>query len=152
MLCRKPDPTSPKTLPYSKGFTLVEVMAVLVILSLLIGVVTVSVRSHLIRSRQHIAKIEIAKMMEAIDQFYIETDRYPTNEEGLEILATKSEDFPDGIISFVPRDPWGNRYEYRCPGLEDNYEILSLGGDKREGGTAGDTDISSVDLKKAKRS
>ena len=98
-----------------RGFTLVELMVVLVILAMLSGVVTLSIRGYLLKSKQNVAKVEISKLMQALDTFYSNFDRYPTNEEGLAILAAKTEDFPEGILSFVPKDPWKHAYEYRSP-------------------------------------
>lgn len=137
---------------YRPGFTLVELMVVLVILAMLSGVVTVSIRAYLLRSKQSVAKIEISKMVNAADTFFATLDRYPTNAEGLAILAAKSDEFPEGILTFVPNDPWGNAYEYRSPGAEDEYEIISFGADKREGGTGANKDITSMELARAKKS
>ena len=134
------------------GFTLVELMVVLVILAMLSGVVTVSIRAYLLRSKQSVAKIEISKMVNAADTFFATLDRYPTNAEGLAILAAKSDEFPEGLLTFVPNDPWGNAYEYRSPGAEDEYEIISFGADKREGGTGANRDITSMELARAKKS
>jgi general secretion pathway protein G len=125
-------------------------MVVLVILALLSGVVTVNVRSYLIKSKQNIAKLEIGKMVNALDTFYATFDRYPTNEEGLSVLAAKSDDFPEGLISFVPTDPWNHPYEYRSPGVNTPYEIICFGSDKREGGESGDRDITSMQLGKGR--
>ena len=129
-----------------RGFTLVELMVVIVIIGLLAGVVTVSVRSYLVRSKQNVAKMEIAKICQALDTFYGEFDRYPTNEEGVEALAADSAAFPDGLLQRVPKDPWGHTYEYHSPGRSGPYEVLCYGADHREGGTGGDADVSSDDL------
>ena len=137
---------------YRPGFTLVELMVVLVILAMLSGVVTVSIRAYLLRSKQSVAKIEISKMVNAADTFFATLDRYPTNAEGLAVLAAKSDEFPEGLLTFVPNDPWGNAYEYRSPGAEDEYEIISFGADKREGGTGANKDITSMELARAKKS
>ena len=137
---------------YRPGVTLVELMVVLVILAMLSGVVTVSIRAYLLRSKQSVAKIEISKMVNAADTFFATLDRYPTNAEGLAVLAAKSDEFPEGLLTFVPNDPWGNAYEYRSPGAEDEYEIISFGADKREGGTGANKDITSMELARAKKS
>ena len=134
------------------GFTLVELMVVLVILAMLSGVVTVSIRTYLLRSKQSVAKIEISKMVQATDTYFATLDRYPSNAEGLAILAAQTEDFPEGILTFVPSDPWGNSYEYRSPGAESEYEIVCFGADKREGGTGANKDITSMELAKARKS
>lgn len=131
---------------FSAGFTLSELMVVIVIIGLLAGVVTLSVRSYLIRSRQNVAKMEIAKICQAIDTYYGQFDRYPTNEKGLTALTEKSNAFADGLLSKLPVDPWGNPYEYQSPGRKGAYEVISYGADHREGGAGADTDISSDNL------
>lgn len=127
------------------GFSLVELMVVIVIIGLLSGVVTISVRSYLIRSKQNVAKLEIAKIAGALDTFYAEFDRYPTNEEGLDALVKPSDEFPDGLLSKMPKDPWGNAYEYHSPGRNGPYDVICFGADNREGGTAADADLFSDD-------
>ena len=113
--------------PLKQGFTLVELMVSLVILALLASAVAVSIRSYLIRSKQSIAKIEISRMSQAVEAFYATFDRYPTNDEGIEVLVSKSDEFPEGLLDFLPSDPWGNSYEYRSPGDSTPFEIVSLG-------------------------
>jgi general secretion pathway protein G len=137
--------------PLKQGFTLVELMVSLVILALLASAVSVSIRSYLIRSKQSIAKIEISRMSQAVEAFYATFDRYPTNDEGIEVLVSKSDEFPEGLLDFLPSDPWGNSYEYRSPGDSTPFEIVSLGADRREGGTGADRDITSVELAKSRR-
>jgi len=128
------------------GFSLVELMVVIVIIGLLAGVVTISVRSYLIRSRQNVAKLEIAKICQALETYYSHFDKYPTNEKGIAALAEKSSAFPDGLLNKLPTDPWGHSYEYQAPGRKGAYEVVSYGADHREGGTGADTDISSDDV------
>ena len=131
---------------HPKGFSLVELMVVIVILGLLAGVVTISVRGYLVRSRQQIARTEIATIQTALDTYYSQNGRYPTNEEGIEILAKKTEDGIDAILSKVPVDPWKNPYEYISPGKNGPYEVICYGADHREGGTGENKDISSDEL------
>jgi general secretion pathway protein G len=134
-----------------RGFTLVELMVVLVILALLSGVVSFSVRGYLIKSKQNIAKVEISKMMQALDTFYANFDRYPSSEEGLNVLAAHTEDFPEGILNVVPKDPWKHSYEYRSPGVSTPYEIICFGADHRDGGSGGDSDITSVSITRSNK-
>ena len=129
------------------GFTLLEIMVVVVIIGLLAGLVTVRTRSYISVSRQEAAKTELAKMRDALDAYYAVHSRYPTNEEGLAALTAKTPKFPDGLLNKVPRDPWGNDYVYNCPGRGDSaYEVISYGADGREGGEGENADISSRDL------
>lgn len=129
---------------HRSGFSLVELMVVIVIIGLLAGVVTINVRSYLIKGKQSVAKLEIAKICQALDSYYAEHDRYPTNEEGIAVVATKS----DGTLNKVPLDPWKNPYEYHNPGRGNDlpYEVICYGADHREGGSGGDADLSSADL------
>lgn len=130
----------------SYGFTLVELMVVIVILGLLSGVVTVSIRSYLIRAKQNVARVEISKICQAMETFYTTYDRYPTNQEGLDILGQPSEEFAEGILTFVPTDPWGHEYEYVSPGKTRPYDIYCFGADHREGGAGADKDLTSDEL------
>jgi general secretion pathway protein G len=132
-----------------RGFSLVELMVVIVIIGLLAGVATMSVRSYLVRGKQGVARLEIAKICQAIDTFYSQFDRYPTNDEGLAILAAKTQEFPDGLLNKIPIDPWGQPYQYNQPGRNTPYEVISYGGDHREGGTGADADLSSADVQQA---
>ncbi len=131
-----------------RGFSLVELMVVIVIIGLLAGVVTFSVRSYLILSKQNVAKLEISKMAQALETFYTSRDRYPTNEEGLAVLTKPSDDFPNGLLSFLPDDPWGHPYEYVSPGRTAAFEVVSYGADHREGGAGADKDLRSDELMK----
>jgi len=127
------------------GFSLVELMAVIVILGILATVATVSVKGYLVAAKQGVARTEIASICNGLDTFDTLNGRYPSNEEGIEILAQPSERFPEPILKKVPKDPWGNPYQYIHPGQVSAYEVICLGQDGREGGTGADKDISSDD-------
>jgi len=129
-----------------RGFTLVELMVVIVLIGLLAGAVAMGTRAYLIAGKQAVAKLEISRICQALDTFYSAYDRYPTNDEGIEILAQANEKFADALLSEVPTDPWGHPYEYVQPGRETAYEVISYGADGREGGTKADRDISSTQL------
>jgi len=133
-----------------RGFSLLELMVVLVILGMLAGIVVFKTQSHLVLSKQNAAKVEISKIREALDTFYAVYDRYPTNEEGLTILAKPSEKFTEGLLNKVPSDPWGHPYQYNNPGRNYAYEIICYGADGREGGDGANLDISSDDGSKNK--
>lgn len=129
-----------------RGFSLVELMVVIVIIGLLAGTATVSVRSYLIRSKQNVAKSEIATLVQALETYYAEYDRYPPTDEGLEVLREPSDAFPDGLLSRLPKDPWDRPYDYLNPGREAAYEVICYGADGREGGKGADKDFSSATL------
>ena len=107
---------------------------------------TFGVRGYLLAGKQNVAKLEVSKIVQGLETYYTLYDRYPTNEEGLDALVEPSDKFPDGILSRVPRDPWGRPYEYARPGRGGPFEVLSLGADGREGGDGGDADVGSDDL------
>ncbi len=137
--------------PFRGGFSLIEIMVVLVIIGLLAGVVTLNVRGYLAKAKQNTARMEIATLSNALESYYTSTDRYPTNEEGLEVLTKKSDWQPEPLIKQVPVDPWGRGYFYNNPGKSEPYEVISLGADGREGGEGADADIVSSDLKEKRR-
>lgn len=129
-----------------QAFTLVELMVVIVIIGLLAGAVTMGVRGYLISGKQSVAKMEIAKICQALDTYYAVYDRYPTSEEGIEVLAAPTEKIADALLSKIPVDPWGKPYEYLQPGRNGAFEVISYGADGREGGKSADMDISSENL------
>ncbi len=132
-----------------EGFTLVELMVVIVLIGLLAGAVAMGTRSYLIAGKQAVAKLEISRICQALETYYSAYDRYPTNDEGIEVLAQANEKFAAALLSEVPKDPWGHPYEYVHPGRETAYEVLSFGADGREGGSGADRDISSIQLDEA---
>ena len=136
---------------HRRAFTLVELMVVIVIIGLLAGAVTLGVRSYLVAGKQNVAKMEIANICQALETFYSAYDRYPSNDEGIELLAKPGERFVDGLLSKVPRDPWGRAYQYNQPGRGRPYEVICYGADGREGGVGADQDITSADSDRAKK-
>lgn len=125
------------------GFTLVELMVVIVLVGLLAGAVSVGVRSYLVAGKQNVARMEIAKICQAIDTFYATYDRYPSNEEGIKVLSEPTEKLVEPLLTKLPRDPWGRLYQYNQPGRRRPYEVLSFGADGQEGGEGVDADLSS---------
>jgi general secretion pathway protein G len=132
----------------SAGYTLVEMLVVLTIISLILGLVGPRVLAYLGDSRVKTAKLQIESFSSSLDLFYIDTGRYPSASEGLEALASR----PTGVEVWngpyvkggrVPNDPWGHAYQYRMAGEQTPpYEIISLGSDGREGGAGNAADIS----------
>ncbi len=130
----------------ASGFTLVELMVVVVILGILATVVTVSVNDYLITGKQAAARNEIAQITNALELFYTESDRYPSNDEGLALLKQSTPRHPHGILQGDLLDPWGHEYAYVHPGVHGAFDLVSYGADGQEGGTGADTDLVSWDL------
>lgn len=131
-----------------RAMTLVELMVVIVIIGILATTVTLTVRDHLVTGKQSAAKQELAQLCAALDLYYLEHDRYPTNDEGLAILLAASEKHSEGLLKGGDtNDPWGHPYEYVCPGMHGAYDVVCYGADGAEGGNGADSDIASWSLK-----
>ncbi|MEL7239727.1 MAG: type II secretion system major pseudopilin GspG [Planctomycetota bacterium] len=117
-----------------RGFSLVEIMIVVVIIGLMAGVVTFATARYLEKSKQTKAKSDIATLAGAVESFYMERGDYPDNRQGLAVLA------PD-FVKVVPNDPWGEPYVYVVPGEVQPFDIMSYGADGREGGEGRDADV-----------
>ncbi len=135
-----------KIRPNARAFTLVELMVVVVILGIMATVVTISVTDYLITGKQNAARSEIAQFRSALELFYTEFSRYPTNDEGLALLLTATPTHPNGILQGDLLDPWGGAYQYIYPGVHGTFDLVSYGANQVEGGTGADTDIVSWDL------
>ncbi len=146
------EPRSPGSRDRSKqtrrlGFSLVELMVVMIILGLLATATTVATRTYLDNARMSKVTIDIATFEKGIASFYAATGRNPTNDEGLEILTTPTKNSPTGYLNKISKDPWKRPYLYINPGSNGRpYEIICLGADGKEGGQKTDRDISSADL------
>jgi general secretion pathway protein G len=135
----------------SPGYTLIEILVVLTIISLLVGLVGPRVLGYLGDSKVKTAKLQIESFGSSLDLFYLDTGRYPTASEGLDALTQRPSNVPVWNGPYlkggrVPNDPWGNSYQYRSSGERTPpYEIVSFGADGREGGTGTAADISNVE-------
>jgi len=127
------------------GFTLLELLVVLVILGLLAGYVAPKYFAQVGKSEVKTAAAQIVALEKALDQYRIDTSRYPSTEQGLAALNTKPADEPrwDGpyLKKTVPNDPWGKPYQYRTPGEHGEIDLFSYGRDGVPGGTGNDADI-----------
>ncbi len=138
----KPGPQERKA---KSGFTLIEIIIVVIIMSLIATLVVPRLFKKVEKSKQQIAKIQIALLEDAIKSFKIDTGRYPTDKEGLNALLQAPADVTnwDGpyLEKSLPKDPWGRDYLYTYPGKNYTYEIVSLGADGKQGGENEDKDI-----------
>ena len=135
-----------------RGFTLVEIMVVVVIIGILGALVVPKLLGRTGESRVTAAKTDIASLMSALKLYKLDNQRYPTTDQGLASLVAKPGNGPaangwkaGGYIDKLPKDPWGNPYQYMQPGLHGEVDIFSLGGDGQPGGTGEDSDIGSWD-------
>jgi general secretion pathway protein G len=131
-----------------RGFTLIELMVVLIILALLATVVVPNVVGKSDQAKVTKAQADVASVEALLDQYYLDMGQYPSTEEGLKALSKA----PDGADKKwkgpyakkpVPLDPWGNAYHYESPGTHSSqrYEVWSLGADNQEGGEGYNEDI-----------
>jgi len=138
-----------------QGFSLIEVLVVVVIMGMLIGLIGPNVLGQVDRARVTTAKSDIASLSQALDMYKLDNHFYPTTDQGLEALVSRPQSSPEprnwnpeGYIkgNKLPLDPWDGEYVYMSPG-EDNrpYELISLGADARLGGEGYAADISSSD-------
>lgn len=132
------------------GFTLLEVMVVVVILGILAALVVPKIISRPDEARIIAAKHDLASLMQALKLYRLDNQRYPTTEQGLQALVSQPTTTPlplnwkaGGYIDRLPRDPWGNPYQYLSPGVHGEIDLFSFGGDGQPGGEGNDADIGS---------
>jgi len=130
---------------YSKGFTLLELLVVMVIIGLLAGYVAPRYFSQIGKSEVNVVKAQLDAFEKALSQYRLDTGRYPTSEQGLDALVTRpaNEAKWNGpyLAKSVPLDPWSRPYFYRNPGRDREFDLYSLGKDGQPGGRAENADI-----------
>jgi len=130
-----------------RGFTLLELLVVMVIIGLLAGFVGPKYFSQIGKSNVTVAKTQLESFSKALDAFRLDMGRYPTTEEGLSVLsiapANNSEKWRGPYLSKkIPLDPWGHPYEYRNPGSNNSeFDLISFGADGKVGGSGDSADI-----------
>jgi general secretion pathway protein G len=134
----------------SKGFTLIELMVVLVILGVLAAMIAPKIMDRPDEARIVAARQDIATLIQSLKMYRLDNIRYPTTEQGLQALVTKPALDPiptnwksGGYLEKLPKDPWGNAYVYLNPGRHGDIDVISLGADGQTGGEGKDADIGS---------
>ena len=126
--------------PRREGFTLVELMVVLVIIGLLATVVIINVMPATDKAAVTKARADVATLEQGVEMYRLNKLRYPSGSEGLQAVTS------EGYVKRLPKDPWGNAYHYAQPGRDGRqFEIFSYGADNREGGEGQDADIGNWD-------
>ena len=136
-----------------RGFTLLEVMVVVVILGILAALVVPKIISRPDEARAIAAKQDVASLMQALKLYRLDNQRYPSTEQGLQALVARPTSAPlapnwksGGYVERLPKDPWGNPYQYLNPGVHGEIDVFSMAADGAPGGEGNDADIGSWGL------
>jgi len=139
----------------SAGFTLIEVMVVVAILAILAAVVVPRVMDEPAKARAAKVKQDIRAIESALDLYKLDNYRYPTTDQGLEALVSKPSSGPEaknykegGYLRDLPKDPWGNPYQYLNPGEHGEVDVYSLGADGVPGGEGANADVGNWEVDK----
>lgn len=129
------------------GFTLIELLVVLVILGLLAGLVGPNVMKYVGSSKIEVARAQLEDLSAGLDLFKLDVGRYPTDDEGLQVLVEGNDSIPGWNGPYlrkkrVPLDPWNNAYVYAIPGQGSDYDLISLGADGEPEGSGENADLS----------
>jgi general secretion pathway protein G len=134
----------------SRGFTLIEIMVVVVIMGILAALVVPKLMGRTDDARIAAARQDMATMMQALKLYRLDNHRYPTTEQGLQALVVKPASGPaadgwksGGYVERLPKDPWGGDYQYLSPGIHGEVDVFSYGADLQSGGAGNDADIGS---------
>jgi general secretion pathway protein G len=136
---------------YKNGFTLVEIMVVVVIIGILAALIVPRVVGRGEEARAVAAKQDVSAIMQALKLYRLDNGRYPTSDQGLQALQVRPQSTPaptnwKQYLDKLPRDPWGNPYLYLNPGVRGEIDVFSLGADAQPGGSGADADVGSWDL------
>ncbi len=137
----------------TNGFTLIEIMVVIVILGILAAMIVPKVMSRPDEARVVAARQDIAALMQALKLYRLDNKRYPTSEQSLQALVARPNQAPvpdnwkgGGYVERLPLDPWGKSYQYLNPGLHGEVDVFSYGADGAPGGEGFDADIGNWQL------
>ncbi|MBP6305199.1 MAG: type II secretion system major pseudopilin GspG [Giesbergeria sp.] len=130
------------------GFTLIELMVVLVIIGVLAALIVPNVLDRADDARSTAARTDVTNVMQALKLYRLDNQRYPTSEQGLQALITKPTTAPLPLnwrpyLEKLPNDPWGRPYQYLNPGVKGEIDVMSFGADGQSGGEGKDADIGS---------
>jgi len=138
---------------YQQGFTLIEIMIVIVIMGIMASLIVPKIMGRPDEARIIASKQDIASILQALKLYKLDNQRLPSTEQGLQALVTKPSSPPipsnwkvDGYLDKLPKDPWGNPYQYLSPGLHGSIDVFSFGSDGAMGGEGNDADIGSWNL------
>ena len=130
------------------GFTLIEIMVVIAIIGILATLIVPKIMGRPDEARATAAKHDVGTLVQAFKLYRLDIGRYPTTEQGVKALVEKptSEPVPQnwkagGYLDSIPKDPWGNPYQYANPGTRSEIDVYSFGADGKPGGTGNDADI-----------
>lgn len=143
-----PSPAGRRYLASERGFTLMELMVVIVILGILAAIVVPQFMSEPHKARVVQARLQMENFSTALKRYHLDNGSYPTTEQGLQALKEKPsigripKNYPrEGYMQKVPKDPWDNDYVYTSPGAHGPFDLMSYGADGEEGGQDDDKDI-----------
>ncbi len=131
-----------------RGFTLIELMVVLVIIGMLAAIIVPNVLDRTDDARATAARTDVSTLIQALKLYKLDNQRYPSAEQGLQALLTKPTSGPipgnwKPYLEKLPNDPWGRPYQYLNPGIKGEIDVMSLGADGQPGGEGKDADIGS---------
>lgn len=134
----------------ARGFTLIEIMVVVVIMGVLAALVVPKLLARTGESKIAAAKVDIATIMQSLKLYKLDNARYPTTDQGLQALLVKPTSGPaangwkeGGYLEKMPKDPWGFQYQYLSPGVKGEVDVFTLGADGQPGGSGEDADVGS---------
>ncbi|MBI5406785.1 MAG: type II secretion system major pseudopilin GspG [Nitrospirae bacterium] len=142
-----------KTVKRNDGFTLIEIMVVLIIIGLLAGIVVPKLMGRTEEAKRTKTAVQIKNLQSSLDLYKLDSGVYPSTDQGLQALIEKPAvgEIPNnwkegGYIDKIPKDPWGSNYVYISPGVHGDYDLYSYGADGEEGGEGRNADIQSWNL------
>lgn len=138
---------------YQAGFTLIEIMIVILIMGIMASLIAPKIMGRPDEARIIASKQDIGSILQALKLYKLDNQRLPSTEQGLQALVTKPTSIPvpsnwksEGYLDKLPKDPWGNPYQYLSPGLHGDIDVFSFGADGSIGGEGNDADIGSWNL------